>query len=485
VGGDEDTAPAQLAPAASPADDGGALGRLLCGMLGGGPGTADGLVPRADDVSSSAGTDGGADAASPRPDLPPGFLEHPALVLLRPAAAQPGARVGDGGAGLDTDALQPADFLALACRARLPRCQATRAAVTIAADAADAMRMAAAVAERSPHVARAVYHSARDALQLFAASLVEWRLRGAAGGGGNPAGPLPPPRLAALLHNDCLVLAHAAASLTTRYVTLCLPPLAPARDGAPPPPPCRAQPCSFADLLPSLRASAAVALVRQVAAVRDALLDVPPLDDDRVLDAMEEGGGDDEGGGGDDGAGGHSSGDDSAGEALRRVEARYRSQARTLAALAAAWGDVLPRVTFLRSIAHLVGTCLHASAAAVLGLPHVSERASAALAQLMRAQASGLPAALGAWCVPLAEGDAAGDAAHTRQPNLVSLLPHWRSHAAVAELLLLPLAEIRRRAEAGGYVGVLPRRQLARLVEALFQPSAQRAAVVQLVVRGG
>lgn len=138
---------------------------------------------------------------------------------------------------------------------RLPTCQVSAVALQLVrlAQAAMAAAEAAAAAhssgELSLHTAWVLFRSAKDALGLLPA-VVPLR-----------CGPViaSSPRLAMLLHNDCLFLAHHAVLLGWRYANILVPSFegGAADAGAP-------VPVTFVDLLPMLRAMAQRALLGQV-----------------------------------------------------------------------------------------------------------------------------------------------------------------------------------------------------------------------------
>ena len=141
------------------------------------------------------------------------------------------------------------------------------------------------------------------------------------------------------------------------------------------------------------------------------------------------------------------------------LEAAVRSQGASLGALASAWREVLPSPLSQRATGHLADACLAALSSDVMGLPHISEPASRALAHLMRLQARVLLRAL---------------------PGVsLQYLPHLERHAAVSRLLDARLSDIAAAAAAGQYRLLLSNEELAGLVGALFQPSQQREALLR------
>ena len=191
----------------------------------------------------------------------------------------------------------------------------------------------------------------------------------------------------------------------------------------------------------------------------------------------------------------------------RRLVAPFRGQAHALRQLARCWRPLLPPVVCSRLLGHLADACLARVVDDVLSLTHISERASRALARLMRLQrallggvvvaaaAAGEGGARGAAVrtAAAAEAPAAPRGRHPPPPPPASSLllldatvPHWRRHAAVAALLDLSLAAIAARVLRGdGFVGLLAAPEAARLVRALFQPSEPRAALLAAVEGGG
>lgn len=140
---------------------------------------------------------------------------------------------------------------------RLPTCQVSAVALQLVrlAQAAMAAAEAAAAAHRggelSLHTAWVLFRSAKDALGLLPA-VVPLR-----------CGPVisTSPRLAMLLHNDCLFLAHHAVLLGWRYANVLVPTSDSAGTTAEAAVPV---PVTFVDLLPMLRAMAQRALLGQV-----------------------------------------------------------------------------------------------------------------------------------------------------------------------------------------------------------------------------
>lgn len=462
-------------------------------------------------------------AAAPLSLSPPGVED--AVSRLVSLLTAPVATPSDGSS--PPAASTAADFYTLAVE--LPQCTVTMAAVALsqltraastAAVAAAALAdevassssggggdedgtAAAAAAAAVGHVARVLHGTARDVLCLYPA-LVGPLLQAAGGsdeGGSDDAAALPP-RAVALYHNDCLLLAHTGVRLSASLAGL-----APAVSGVLSAPHAALTGPSFVDLLPHLRASATGALVRQLRAHRRALLGLVPRFGTRPSRTVDDYDDDEDGGGGnrratpaagdtwvdqdvfDDEYGHHPHGEtsqDGGGSARPRLapahlEGAVRGQAHALRQLARAWAGaaddaggsggcaspVLPRVTAARALGHLADACLRRSSCDVLALRHISEPASRGLAHLLRCQGGLVAVVADALGLPPAGADA------------LALVPHGRRHAAVAELLDAPLSAIANRVADGGYAGVLAPGEVSHAVEALFQHSPQRAAVLR------
>lgn len=158
---------------------------------------------------------------------------------------------------------------------RLPTCQVSAVAAQLVQLAQAAMAAAEAAAaqpgELSLHTAWVLYRSAKDALGLLP-SVIPLRCGPAMAAS---------PRLAALLHNDCLFLAHHAVLLGWRYSNVLVPaelPVGGLPVGGLPVAAAAPVPVTFVDLLPMLRAMAQRALLGQVRKGRGSLRDGRPHD---------------------------------------------------------------------------------------------------------------------------------------------------------------------------------------------------------------
>ena len=199
-----------------------------------------------------------AEAAAAAPAPLAGSIGETLLSWVTGSAALPPAVGGSSSAASPSPSLpeigDSPDFQSLLFR--LPTCQVSAVAAQLVQLAQAAMAAAEAAAaqpgELSLHTAWVLYRSAKDALGLLP-SVIPLRCGPAMAAS---------PRLAALLHNDCLFLAHHAVLLGWRYSNVLVPAEMPVGGGsaaaaAP-------VPVTFVDLLPMLRAMAQRALLGQV-----------------------------------------------------------------------------------------------------------------------------------------------------------------------------------------------------------------------------
>jgi hypothetical protein len=321
-------------------------------------------------------------------------------------------------------AAEPVDFVSLALL--LPRMQASATAVAVARVMEAGLGAAASVADDDPvgrRVADALARASADAASLFCAS-VSSRFAGAL---------IDVPRLPALLHNDCVLLASVLARA-------CVSAAAPGEAAA-----------ACAAVIPTLSTYAQRALVGVVQRQRAALVglvdSLPPLAEV-----------------GDGGEG------DASASALRAGTA-----ALTLAAsrLGSSWGDILPPFLFARLVGTLLDTVLHGLCERVLALAGTREgigaEPSTVLARLLADTAAGLPQAACAGSGP--PGTSAVDVS--------TVAPFVRSRPralALSRLLDSPLADLCAWVRGGEAAreGALEGAEIAKMIRALFNPTPER-----------
>lgn len=465
----------------------GALGPALVGLLrGDGSAGLPGAI-----ISDSSGSRGGRAAG----------LQSVLTQLLRPAIAPAGGPAND--LLSSSTALPPADFDSQCID--VPTMRVTVMAQQLCGLAQSALEHALAAASAGlPQVACTLLYTCGDVLLMYPLLV---------GGGNEVQSDAPdaaiPPATAAVYYNDCVLLGSTCLALSWNLVSESNEALRSAlgsSNGAPAGNEGGALLLLLLHrVLPALRSSAVRVLVRQVRHTRaDLLACVPSLGGD----ADEAGFEDEDDEGGEDGAADeygtesnsddHRSDEDDSGTidapqrqrgAPLRLEAAFRGQVHNLKRVASSWGAVLPRATFTRLVGHLADACVARTAGEVLSLPHISEPSSRALARLMRLQAK-LVTTLPLWSLHGETQEAnGGDGGSGSAPALLldahfidAHVPHWRRHTSVAELLELSLASISQRVTGGdGYAGVLSRSELAGIVQALFQQSGPRDALIKTI----
>lgn len=315
---------------------------------------------------------------------------------------------------------------------RLPRCQVSRAAVDLVALARETMHEAARLANPSPSHATAalpeaaveraasiLYHAARDALSLYRAVVP-------AAFGSELAGNA---RVAALVHNDCLFLAHHATTLGHTFRRSL--------------PGSLARSASFADLVAPLRDMAERALLHQVRAQRTAIgailrlpggSDVPPAVREVLAEPVAPGLP-------------RSSLlvpiDACASATTSQLDCVLEQPVRTvldrLDSLAGAWAVLLPTRVYRAAIAHLLDTALATLTSSVLAATILPRGVAAACAHALGLLVQAAPLIVAGDEADAAAtanaGSGSGASLRLSPAAIQGMLPHLARAARLQDLL--------------------------------------------------